>query len=34
MYPIISGLKNGDKVVIGDLSRLSNGDNVKIVGGR
>jgi RND family efflux transporter MFP subunit len=34
MFPIISGLKNGDKVVIGDLSRLSNGDNVKIVGGR
>jgi len=34
MYPIISGLKNGDKVVIGNLSSLSNGDNVKIAGER
>ncbi len=32
MYPIISGLKSGDKVVIGNLSRLSNGDVVKITG--
>jgi len=34
MYPIISGLKNGDKIVIGNLSRLSNGDLVKITGER
>jgi len=34
MYPIISGLKNGDKVVIGNLSSLSNGDSVKIAGER
>lgn len=33
-YPIISGLKNGEKVVIGNLSSLSNGDLVKITGER
>lgn len=32
MYPVISGLKNGDQVVIGNLSRLSNGDKVRIAG--
>jgi len=32
MYPIISGLKSGDKVVVGNLSSLSNGDDVKITG--
>jgi hypothetical protein len=34
MYPIVSGLKTGDKVVIGNLSSLSNGDTVKIAGER
>lgn len=33
-YPIISGLKSGEKVVIGNLSSLSNGDLVKITGER